>query len=43
LNLSETAHPNRANAERYRGWQEIQDDLSRSLRPLFQKHRRFTA
>jgi xylulokinase len=43
LNLSETAHPNRAYAERYCGWQEIQDDLSRSLRPLFQKHRRFTA
>lgn len=41
LNSAETAWPNSRNVKVYREWQSIQDELSSSLRPVFDKHRRF--
>ena len=41
LNHEETAHPDRKNAETYREWQALQDELSASLRGVFVKHREF--
>jgi xylulokinase len=41
LNRSETAHPNAKNAAVYRELQSLQDELARSLRGVFAKHRRF--
>ena len=41
LNRAETAHPNARNVAIYRELQALQDELSRSLRDVFTKHRRF--
>ncbi len=41
LNPTETAQPNPANARVYRELQDLQDDMSRALRGVFTKHRRF--
>ena len=41
LNRAETAHPNAKNAAIYRELQSLQDELSRSLRAVFTRHRRF--
>lgn len=41
LNRAETAHPRVANVAVYREAQALQDDLSKSLRGVFAKHRRF--
>jgi len=41
LNHAETAHPNAKNVALYRELQSLQDDLSRSLRGVFARHRRF--
>jgi sugar (pentulose or hexulose) kinase len=41
LNSAETVQPNRKNVEIYRELQALQDELSRSLRGAFAKHRRF--
>ena len=41
LNKSETATPIRSNVQCYRELQELQDDLSKSLRATFAKHRQF--
>jgi xylulokinase len=43
LNRAETARPNKASVKLYREWQSIQDGLSVALRPVFIRHRRFTA
>jgi D-xylulose kinase len=43
LNPAEGARPIKANVQLYREWQGIQDDLSRSLRPVFVRHREFVA
>jgi sugar (pentulose or hexulose) kinase len=41
LNTVETATPRKAAVAAYRELQELQDDLSRSLRGVFAKHRKF--
>jgi xylulokinase len=41
LNKSETATPNSKNAATYRELQALQDELSKSLRDVFPKHRQF--
>ena len=41
VNKAETAEPNKKNVAIYRELQEMQDELSRTLRPLFAKHRAF--
>jgi len=41
LNSDETAEPDPANVQVYQELQEIQDGLSKSLRPVFAKHRAF--
>jgi len=41
LNGKETVQPNQKNVEVYRELQALQDELSRSLRGVFVKHRRF--
>ena len=41
LNRDETARPDAGNVKAYRELQEMQDELSRSLRGVFAKHRRF--
>src|SRR4051812_47985750 len=41
INKSETATPNRENAQIYAEVQALQDDLSKSLRDVFSKHRQF--
>ncbi len=41
LNRAETATPKKAAVETYRELQALQDDLSKSLRGVFAKHRRF--
>jgi xylulokinase len=41
LNRRETTEPDAKNAARYRELQEIQDNLSRSLRGTFAQHRKF--
>lgn len=41
LNKRETAQPKKANVEIYAELQALQDELSRSLRPAFERHRRF--
>jgi MFS family permease len=41
LNRAETTGPNAKNAAVYRALQALQDELSRSLRGVFAKHRRF--
>jgi xylulokinase len=41
LNKSETVEPNAKSVAAYRELQEIQDDLSKSLRGAFAKHRKF--
>jgi D-xylulose kinase len=41
LNRTETAMPQREAVTAYRKLQELQDDLSRSLRGVFTKHRKF--
>ncbi|MDB6052901.1 MAG: xylulokinase [Verrucomicrobiales bacterium] len=41
LNTRETAEPIAANVARYEELQGLQDDLSKSLRPSFEKHRKF--
>ncbi|TAK98166.1 MAG: xylulokinase [Verrucomicrobia bacterium] len=41
LNSAETATPRKGAVETYRELQELQDDLSRSLRGVFAKHRKF--
>jgi xylulokinase len=41
LNPSETAEPIAPNVKIYRELQELQDEVSRSLRPVFSKHRAF--
>jgi len=43
LNRDETATPNQENVKIYRELQEIQDELSRSLRGTFAKHRAFVS
>jgi xylulokinase len=43
LNPAETARPNKDNVKLYREWQSIQDELSKSLRPVFSRHRHFVA
>src|SRR5437870_2944386 len=43
LNRAGTAHPNAKNLALYRELQSLQDELSRSLRGLFAKHRRFVS
>ena len=43
LNRAGTAHPNAKNVALYRELQSLQDELSRSLRGLFPKHRRFVS
>jgi xylulokinase len=40
LNPAETAEPQAANVSLYRELQELQDEISRALRPAFVKHRR---
>ena len=41
INKSETAVPNEKNVAVYREIQELQDELSKSLRGVFNKHREF--
>jgi hypothetical protein len=41
LNTDETAEPEAKNVAVYRELQEIQDELSKSLRGVFAKHRQF--
>lgn len=41
VNKIETATPNAANVEVYREIQQLQDELSKSLRGVFSKHRQF--
>jgi xylulokinase len=41
INTRETATPKRANVERYRELQSLQDDMSGALRDVFAKHREF--
>ena len=41
LNRTETAQPNAKNVAVYRELQSLQDELARSLRDMFTKHRRF--
>lgn len=41
LNTEETVEPNPANVAIYQELQELQDGLSKSLRPVFAKHRAF--
>jgi sugar (pentulose or hexulose) kinase len=41
LNRAETATPQKDAVAAYRELQELQDDLSRSLRGVFAKHRKF--
>jgi len=41
LNRAETAHPNVKNVARFSELQSLQDNLSRSLRGVFARHRRF--
>ena len=41
LNNAETATPKKDAVEAYRELQELQDDLSKSLRGVFAKHRKF--
>jgi len=41
LNRAETTHPKPQNVAIYRALQALQDELSRSLRAVFTKHRRF--
>ncbi|MCU0788406.1 MAG: xylulokinase [Verrucomicrobia bacterium] len=41
LNSAETAEPDQANVEIYQELQAIQDGLSKSLRPIFARHRAF--
>jgi len=43
LNRAGTAHPNAKNVALYRELQSLQDELSRSLRGVFRKHRRFVS
>src|SRR6266566_4429618 len=43
LNRAGTAHPNAKNVALYRELQSLQDELSRSLRGVFTKHRRFVS
>jgi len=43
LNKDETTEPNKKNVEIYREWQDIQDDLSTSLRGVFLRHRKFVS
>ena len=40
LNRAETAHPNVKNVARFSELQSLQDNLSRSLRGVFARHRR---
>lgn len=41
VNKSETTHPIAANVAAYREVQAMQDEVSRALRPAFDRHRRF--
>ncbi len=41
LNTAETARPNSDRVAAYRELQELQDEMSRALRPSFDRHRRF--
>lgn len=41
INKSETAEPNKKNAEVYRELQALQDEASKSLRGVFAEHRKF--
>ena len=41
LNTAETVQPDPANAKVYEELQDLQDGLSKSLRPVFAQHRRF--
>ena len=41
LNPTETAQPEKANAETYRELQDLQDEMSTALRGVFSKHRKF--
>lgn len=41
LNPTETAEPNAKGVATYRELQELQDDLSGSLRDVFSEHRKF--
>ena len=43
LNTAETVEPNPAHVEIYRELQALQDGLSKSLRPVFAKHREFVS
>jgi len=43
LNTRETARPNKASVKLYAEWQSIQDELSKSLRPVFTRHRKFSS
>jgi sugar (pentulose or hexulose) kinase len=43
LNRAGTAHPNAESVALYRELQSLQDELSRSLRGVFTKHRRFVS
>ena len=43
LNSAETTTPNKAAVAVYRELQELQDDLSKSLRGVFAKHRKSRA
>src|SRR6266516_4230274 len=43
LNRAATAHPNVKNVARFSELQSLQDELSRSLRGVFTKHRRFVS
>jgi D-xylulose kinase len=43
VNREETTHPNAKNVPTYRQWQSLQDELSRSLRGAFTKHRRLVS
>ena len=43
LNSAETATPKKENVKIYRELQALQDDLSRSLRDIFPRHRQFVA
>jgi xylulokinase len=43
LNDSETATPNKKNVAAYEQLQDLQDSLSKNLRPVFPKHRQFTS
>lgn len=43
LNIAETARPDSKNVSIYRNLQEIQDEVSASLRDTFHKHREFLA